>query len=94
MNDAYAIEQQVQIGATAADVWSVLVTPAAIQQWLGVKVISDWQVGSAIDFNFEYEGKTFNDKGKIKYLIISCSTVSQKHGGNAQAALVGVGLTK
>ncbi|MEQ1515345.1 MAG: SRPBCC domain-containing protein [Usitatibacteraceae bacterium] len=65
MNDGYAIEQQVHIEATAGEVWSVLVTPGAIQEWLGVKVVSDWQVGSAIDFNFEYEGKTFNDKGKI-----------------------------
>lgn len=65
MSDGYAIEQHVQIEATPAEVWAVLVTPSAIQQWLGVKAVSDWQVGSAIDFNFEYQGKTFDDKGKI-----------------------------
>ena len=49
MNNGYSITQHVQIEATATEVWSVLVTPGAIQQWLGVKVVSDWQVG-----RFEY----------------------------------------
>ncbi|MDZ7654013.1 MAG: SRPBCC domain-containing protein [Burkholderiaceae bacterium] len=65
MNDVYAIEQHVHIEASPANVWSVLVTPKAIQEWLNVHVVSDWRVDSPIEFNFKYEGKPFNDKGKI-----------------------------
>lgn len=65
MQHGYEIEQHVLIEATPELVWPVLVTPASIRQWLGVEVVSEWKEGSAIEFNFEYQGKRFNDKGKI-----------------------------
>jgi uncharacterized protein YndB with AHSA1/START domain len=52
--------------ASPADVWEALVTPAKLQQYFfGAHVESDWKVGSPIRMTGTYQGKTYEDKGKI-----------------------------
>ena len=55
------------IRAPRYDVWDALVTPASIKQYMfGSDVKSDWQVGSPITFEGEWQGRPYQDKGTIK----------------------------
>src|SRR5438094_6746813 len=52
--------------APGEKVWTALVTPATIQQYMfGTHVVSDWREGSPIVWKGEWEGKAYEDKGKI-----------------------------
>ena len=54
------------IHAPASKVWDALTDPSLIKQYLfGTEVNTDWQVGSPITYRGEWEGKTYEDKGKI-----------------------------
>jgi uncharacterized protein YndB with AHSA1/START domain len=54
------------IDAPADKVWSALVTPATIKQYMfGTTVTSDWQPGSPISWKGEWKGKAYEDKGVI-----------------------------
>jgi uncharacterized protein YndB with AHSA1/START domain len=54
------------INASKSDVWSALVTPAAVKQYFfGTDVASDWKEGSAITWKGEWQGKRYEDKGVI-----------------------------
>ena len=56
----------ITIAAPRSDVWSALVTPAAIKQYMfGAEVRSDWKEGSPITWSGEFQGKRYQDKGKI-----------------------------
>ena len=55
------------INRPAADIWSALVTPATIEQYMfGTNVTSDWREGSAITWKGEWQGRSYEDKGIIK----------------------------
>lgn len=57
---------EVTINASAADVWSALVTPEAIRQYMfGAEVRSEWKEGSPIVWRGEWQGKSFEDKGEV-----------------------------
>jgi uncharacterized protein YndB with AHSA1/START domain len=65
MNEVTA-EAAVDIDAPASEVWRSLTDPNRIKQYyLGAVVETDWQVGSAITFKGEWEGKAYEDKGEI-----------------------------
>ena len=56
----------VTIDAPPSEVWAALVTPAAIKQYMfGADVRTDWNEGSPITWSGEWQGKRFQDKGKI-----------------------------
>jgi uncharacterized protein YndB with AHSA1/START domain len=56
----------VSIAAPAAKVWDALVNPEVIKQYMfGTTVASDWKQGSAITWKGEWQGKPYEDKGKI-----------------------------
>jgi uncharacterized protein YndB with AHSA1/START domain len=59
------IELQVVIRASPQTVWHVLTAPEQIEQWLGTQVKSEWKTGAPIGFAFTWEGKSFEDKGRI-----------------------------
>jgi uncharacterized protein YndB with AHSA1/START domain len=47
-------------------VWDALTKPDLIKQYLfGTDVTTDWQVGSPITYKGIWEGKPYEDKGKI-----------------------------
>jgi len=66
MNKTYTATATTTINAPASRVWNAITDPELIKQYLfGTDVISDWKVGSPILYKGEWQGKTFEDKGKI-----------------------------
>ena len=66
MKDTYVAKAETTIHAPVTEVWQALVDPKIIKQYLfNTEVISDWKVGSRITYKGEWEGKAFEDKGKI-----------------------------
>lgn len=54
------------INAPAEKVWEALTEPELIKEYLfGTEVESDWKVGSSITYRGEWEGKPYEDHGKI-----------------------------
>ena len=59
----------ISINASNEKVWKALVDPKAIKQYMfGTNVVSDWQEGSSIVWKGEWQGKSYEDKGKILQL--------------------------
>jgi uncharacterized protein YndB with AHSA1/START domain len=66
MNDKFTAQAKTTIHAPASKVWEAITKPDLIKQYLfDTDVISDWKVGSPITYKGEWEGKSFEDKGKI-----------------------------
>ena len=66
MKDSYEAKAATVINAPASKVWDALTRPELIKQYLfDTEVITDWKVGSSITYKGEWEGKAFEDKGKI-----------------------------
>lgn len=56
----------ITINVPPATVWEALTMPAIIKQYLfGADVITDWQVGGIILYRGQWEGKPYEDKGRI-----------------------------
>src|SRR5258708_16104425 len=56
----------ITIRASATRVWEALTKPELIKQYLfGTNVKSDWKVGSSITYSGTWEGKAYEDKGKV-----------------------------
>ncbi len=54
------------ISAPASRVWEALTKPEMIKQYFfGTQAISDWKVGSPLQFKGVWEGKEYTDKGII-----------------------------
>jgi uncharacterized protein YndB with AHSA1/START domain len=63
-------ETSIKINAPAGKVWKAITTPVMIKKYLmGTNVTSDWQEGSSIEYEGEYNGKKYHDKGVIKNFI-------------------------
>ena len=66
MNKTFTSKSTIAINAPASKVWDSLTKPELIKQYLfGTEVTTDWQVGSPITYKGEWEGKTYEDKGKV-----------------------------
>ena len=66
MNQKFVANTEASINAPAARVWEALTNPELIKQYLfGTEVTTDWRVGSPITYKGEWQGKTYEDKGKI-----------------------------
>lgn len=58
---------QTIVKAPVEKVWDALTNPAKVKQYFfGSNLETDWEVGSPIHFNGEYEGKTYQDKGVVQ----------------------------
>lgn len=59
-------QADVVIKASPTRVWEALTKPELIKQYLfGTEAISDWQVGSPITYKGVWQGKTYEDKGRV-----------------------------
>ena len=57
---------ETDIEAPIEKIWDALVNPATIKQYMfGTTVKSDWKQGSPITWEGEWEGKPYQDHGKI-----------------------------
>jgi len=66
MNNTLTAQATTFINALPSEVWDALTRPDLIEQYLfGTKVTTDWQEGSPITYKGEWEGKLYEDKGKI-----------------------------
>ena len=62
----YIAKAQTTISVTSDKVWDALTNPDLIKKYMfGTTVVSDWKEGSKITWKGEWEGKTYEDKGKI-----------------------------
>ena len=59
----------ITINASSSKVWDASQIQNLVKQYMfGTNVTSDWKEGSAINWEGEYEGKSYKDKGIIKKL--------------------------
>lgn len=66
MNKGLVAKASVAINTSGAKVWEALVNPDLIKQYFfGATVVSDWHVGSPIVWKGEWQGKPYEDKGRI-----------------------------
>lgn len=57
---------EIDVTAPVASVWKALTDPGIIAKYFfGSQVRTDWQPGSPIVWQGEYEGKQYEDKGEI-----------------------------
>lgn len=62
----FIAKQSAVIPATTDRVWDALTNPAIIKQYFfGTDAVSDWKVGSPLIFRGVWEGKPYEDKGRI-----------------------------
>jgi len=61
-----SIKKTIEFNAEPAVVWDAVTNPEKVKRYFfGTNVITDWQVGSSIFFQGEFEGKEYKDKGTI-----------------------------
>jgi uncharacterized protein YndB with AHSA1/START domain len=66
MNEKLIAKATITINAPANRVWDALTRPELVRQYLfGTEVTSDWQVGSPIRYKGVWQGKPYEDKGKV-----------------------------
>lgn len=52
------VKNEIVINANAAKVWDALVNPSQTQKYMfGCETVSDWQIGSKLDWRGSYEGQ-------------------------------------
>jgi uncharacterized protein YndB with AHSA1/START domain len=66
----YVAKAETEISASPAQVWEALTDPEQIEKFMfGSRVETDWQPGSPIVWKGEWEGKAYEDKGKIVEVV-------------------------
>ena len=66
MRQDLKVAKSVIINAEASKIWHCLTTPEIIKEYLfGTETVTDWKVGNDIRFKTEWEGKVFEQWGKI-----------------------------
>ena len=66
MNKALIAKATITINAPTSKVWDALTKPDLIKQYMfGTQVTTDWKVGSPITYKGEWNGKAYEDKGKV-----------------------------
>ena len=66
MNKGFIAKATILINSPVSRVWDALTNPELIKQYLfGTQVTTDWKVGSPITYKGTWEGKAYEDKGKV-----------------------------
>src|SRR5689334_12733681 len=66
MTDTFIATAETTIHAPVSKVWDALTNPTLIKEYLfGTNVTTDWKVGSPITYKGEWQGKAYEDKGRI-----------------------------
>ena len=70
MNETFVARATITVNAPTSAVWDALTKPDLIKQYLfGTEVTTDWQAGSPITYKGTWEGKTYEDKGRILQMV-------------------------
>ena len=60
------VSVEIKIDKSAETVWKALITPDIVKEYMfGTTVVSDFKEGSDIRWSGEWQGKRYEDKGKI-----------------------------
>lgn len=66
MENNLVAKAQIEINSSVDKVWDALTNPEKIKKYFfGTDVETDWKVGSPIIWKGSWEGKSYEDKGKI-----------------------------
>lgn len=66
MTTKFLARTSLTLNAPAKNVWEALTKPELVKQYFfGTNVSTDWQVGSPIIYQGEWQGKTYEDKGTV-----------------------------
>lgn len=66
MDKKFDADASVVVDALNAEVWNALVNPESIKHYMfGTNVVSDWREGATITWEGEWQGKPYEDKGRI-----------------------------
>lgn len=66
MDKSLIASSNINIQSTSEKVWNVLTNPENIKEYLfGTEVLTDWNIGSPIIFQGEYDGQQYKDKGNV-----------------------------
>ena len=77
MNNTYISKASTIINTSTSKIWDALTKPRIIKQYMfGTEVITDWQVGSPITYKGIWDGKAYEDKGKVLQIEIKKLLVS------------------
>jgi len=61
-----SLKTSIEVNAPASKVWEALTNPAIVKQYFfGTNVKTDWKKGSPIIWEGEWDGKSYQDTGKI-----------------------------
>lgn len=61
---------ELDINASPEKVWNGLTDPKAVKQYMmGAKLETDWKEGSPISWKGEFNGRPFEDKGKVLRVV-------------------------
>ncbi len=70
MKKGLIAKESVIIKVSVTEVWDALINPEMIKKYLfGTQAVSDWKEGSMIFYRGVWEGKTYEDKGKIIKIV-------------------------
>ena len=82
MSQDHLATAAVSVNATPQKVWDALTQPQLIKQYLfGTEVSTDWRVGSPITYSGVWEGKSYQDKGRILEVLPGRRLVSTYWSG-------------
>lgn len=77
MDNSFIAKVSTTINAPISKVWDALTKPELIKQYLfGTEVITDWKAGSPITYKGVWQGKPYEDKGKVLQIEIEKLLVS------------------
>ncbi len=66
MNKNLSVSKSIEIKSSRENVWRIMTDPDKIKIYLfGTEAITDWEVGSPIIFQGDYEGHKYVDKGNV-----------------------------
>lgn len=61
---------EILIEATASEVWNAITDPVMVKKYFfGTDLVADWKVGGDIFWRGEWEGKPYEDKGKVLEIV-------------------------
>jgi uncharacterized protein YndB with AHSA1/START domain len=70
MGRGFIAKAATTIEADTEQVWKALVDPEIIKQYLfGTEAVSDWKEGGTIVYRGSWQGKDYEDKGRILALV-------------------------
>ena len=74
---------ETEITASPARVWSALTDPAQIKRYMfGSEVETDWEPGGTIIWKGEFQGRAYQDKGRVVEVHENSFVMRRSLGGH------------